>query len=472
LLAQLEFDGQDAPHDPQEFPLERRSFGRFVEQEGLRVGFFEKRTRHTKPPNGLSMGGFFVSGAKPSVPERADTNRRRSEMKKTHVNVGTISHVDHGKTTLTAALTAVQAAQHGGQALAYDEIDRAPEERARGITINVTHVEYESAARHYAHIDCPGHADYIKNMITGAAQMDGAILLVDGSEGPGPQTREHVLLAKQVGVEHLVIFLNKVDVADPDLVELSELEVVELCEKHGFADAPVIKGSALLALQAAKEGLLDGDDIQCIRELVNTLDVAIPDPVRDMDGPFLMPVEDVLTIPGRGTVVTGRVARGCVRVGDEVEMVGLAQEGEPPRAAVVTGTQAFRRDVPEAEAGMNVGILLRGVKRDEVVRGQVIAAPASVEPHGRGQAEFFALPSDEGGRKSAFGVGYMPQFFFGTTDVTGTVCAIEGADSIRPGQRATIGFSLQRPVGIEPGMRFAVREGSRTIGAGVILSVD
>jgi elongation factor Tu len=388
-----------------------------------------------------------------------------------HVNVGTIGHVDHGKTTLTAALSAVQAHRQGGASVAYDEIDRAPEERERGITINTAHVEYESATRHYAHIDCPGHADYIKNMITGAAQMDGAVLLVDGSSGPGPQTREHVLLARQVGVEHLVVFMNKMDVADPDIAELTELEVRELCEQYGYGDVPVVRGSALSALEALREGRPASEDTACIDELVRAMDTFIPAPERDVTGAFMMPVEDVLTISGRGTVVTGRVERGRVKKGDTVELVGLARDGEPT-SAVVTGTQAFRRDVESADAGMNVGLLLRGVGREEVVRGQVIAAPGSIEPHTRGRAELYALTTGEGGRNKPFFAGYMPQFFFGTTDVTGRVVEIEGGDVVRPGDRATIDFELQKPVGTEPGMRFAVREGSRTIGAGVVLAVE
>ncbi len=392
-------------------------------------------------------------------------------MNKLHVNVGTIGHVDHGKTTLTAAITAVQAAAVGGRAMAFDQIDKAPEERERGITIVAAHVEYESAVRHYAHIDCPGHADYVKNMITGASQMDGAILLVDGSQGPQPQTREHVLLARQVGVERVVVFVNKVDAADPELLELVVLEVSELLAAEGYGKVPIVQGSALLALRAAEEGRLDDPAVAPIRELVATLDLAIPDPVRDLEAPFLMPVEDVYSISGRGTVVTGRVGQGLVEVGDRIEIVGLAGDGEAPRSVVVTGTQSFHRDVPRAEAGMNVGLLLRGVKRDEVVRGQVIAAPGSIEPHGGGRAELYALTAEEGGRRTPFGVGYRPQFFFGTTDVTGDLVALPGAELVRPGDRATIDFDLHRPIGLEVGMRFAVREGSRTVGAGIVTAV-
>lgn len=391
-------------------------------------------------------------------------------MNKMHINVGTIGHVDHGKTTLTAALTAVQAARVGGQAVAFEQIDKAPEERARGITINVTHVEYESATRHYAHIDCPGHADYVKNMITGAAQMDGAIVLVDASQGPQPQTREHVLLARQVGVEHVVVFVNKVDIADPELIELVELETVEVLEQYGYTDVPMVRGSALQALNACRDGDSLGEATRCIRELVDVLDAHLPEPDRDLESPFLMPLEDVFTISGRGTVVTGRVSRGVVRVGDEVELVGLSDDTDRPRRVVVTGTQAFRRDVPFVEAGMNVGLLLRGMGRDEVARGQIIAAPGSIQPHREGTAEFFALTKDEGGRHTAFGVGYKPQFFFGTTDVTGTVVFAEGGQVV-PGARVRIGFALSKPVGVELGMRFAMREGRRTVGAGVVTEV-
>ncbi|MEM7352065.1 MAG: elongation factor Tu [Acidobacteriota bacterium] len=392
-------------------------------------------------------------------------------MNKLHVNVGTIGHVDHGKTTLTAAITAVQAAVVGGRAVAFDQIDKAPEERERGITIVAAHVEYESASRHYAHIDCPGHADYVKNMITGASQMDGAILLVDGSQGPQPQTREHVLLARQVGVESMVVFVNKVDAADPELLELVVLEAAELLAAEGYPDVPIVQGSALQALRAIEGGRFDDPAVRPIRQLVETLDRAIPDPVRDLDAPFLMPVEDVYSISGRGTVVTGRVAQGFVAVGDRIEIVGLVGDGDAPRSVVVTGTQAFHRDVPRAEAGMNVGLLLRGVKRDEVVRGQVISAPGSIEPHRGGRAELYALSTEEGGRTTPFGIGYRPQFFFGTTDVTGDVVALDGVDLVLPGDRATVDFDLQRPIGLEVGMRFAVREGSRTVGAGIVTAV-
>jgi len=396
-------------------------------------------------------------------------------MSKEHVNVGTIGHVDHGKTTLTAAITEIQAHRVGGSAVAFDSIDKAPEEKERGITINTAHVEYESEKRHYAHIDCPGHADYIKNMITGAAQMDGAILLVDGSQGPQQQTREHILLAGQVGVKHMVVFLNKTDMPDSDaeLIELVELEVREMLEQQGFSeDTPFIQGSALKALQAAQDGNFDDPWIKGIDTLIKALDEHIPCPERDMTSPFLMPVEDVVTISGRGTVCTGRVSRGSIRVGDKVEIVGLTDDENKAREVVVTGTQMFRKDVASADAGMNVGILLRGVKRDEVQRGQILAAPASIQPHSKGTAEFYALSSKEGGRKKPFMIGYRPQFFFGTTDVTGSITGLHGVDIAMPGSHLTLDFDLHKPVGVEPGMRFAVREGSRTIGAGVVTSVQ
>ncbi len=390
---------------------------------------------------------------------------------KQHVNVGTIGHVDHGKTTLTAALTAIQAAAVGGQAVAFDQIDKAPEERDRGITINASHVEYASGTRHYAHIDCPGHADYIKNMITGAAQMDAGILLVDGSQGPQKQTVEHILLARQVGVDHLVVFVNKVDVADPELLELVEIEVTEQLAAYDYEDVPFVFGSALRALRAiAATGDPDHPDCASIRELVEVLDRHVPVPERDLDGPFLMPIEDVVTITGRGTVVTGRVDRGRLRVGHTVEIVGLLGDGDEPRKVVVTDTQAFRRDVDEVVAGMNVGILLRGVRRHEVARGQLLVAPGSVRPHVQATAELYVLSAAEGGRKTPFGSGYAPQFFFGTTDVTGVV-DVGDAGQVHPGDRATVAFRLLKPVGMEPGVRFAIREGGRTVGAGIVIDV-
>jgi len=388
-------------------------------------------------------------------------------MRPIHVNVGTIGHVDHGKTTLTAAITAVQNLRTGGDVVAYEDIDKAPEERARGITINTAHVTYASDARQYAHIDCPGHADYVKNMICGAAQMDGAILLVDGSQGPQAQTREHVLLAQQVGVRDVVVFVNKCDVADPELLELVELEAVELLDKHGFTDVTVVKGSALLALEAAKEGKLD-DRTQCIVDLVDALDQQVQTPERDVEGPFMLPIEDVHTITGRGTVVTGRVGRGQVRKGDVIELLGVGA----PVEAVVTGTQAFHKDVDVAEAGMNVGLLLRGVGRDDVQRGYTAVAPGSVTPQVKARAEFFALATDEGGRKRPFGEGYQPQFFFGTCDVTGRIVDVDNdTHQVAPGERVEVGFELRHPVGMQNGMRFAVREGGRTIGAGVVTEV-
>ncbi len=392
-------------------------------------------------------------------------------MSKLHLNVGTIGHVDHGKTTLTSAITKVMAALHGGRAMDFDQIDNAPEERARGITINTAHVEYESAERHYAHIDCPGHADYIKNMITGASQMDGAILLVDASQGPQQQTREHILLARQVGVKQMVAFLNKLDVADPELVELVELETRERLSAQGYGEAPVVRGSALRALEAIEAGRLEDPAVRCIVELVETLDRAIAAPARDYVSPFLMPVEDVFTIAGRGTVVTGRVERGVLARQQSVELVGLVDAELRPRVVVVTGIQSFHRDREQARAGDNVGLLLRGVRRDEVERGQVVAAPGSVSAHAEGAAEILALSAEEGGRRTPFGSGYRPQFYFGTTDVTGTIEVLGERPVVQPGERVAIGFVLDRPVGLGPGMRFAMREGGRTIGAGLVTSV-
>lgn len=391
---------------------------------------------------------------------------------KIHVNVGTIGHVDHGKTTLTTAITKIQAHLFGGKAKNFDEIDSAPEEKARGITINTAHVEYETANRHYAHIDCPGHADYIKNMITGASQMDGGILLVDGSQGPQKQTIEHILLARQVNVKNLVVFVNKVDVADPELLELVEMEVTEQLAAQGYTDVPFVYGSALKASQAADASNWDSDDLKCIQNLMDALDSRIPDPVRDFASPFMMPVENVHTISGRGTVVTGRIERGVIKVGDEIEIVGLVSDDEKPRRAVVTGTQAFHKDVPEARAGMNVGILLRGLKKEEIEKGQVIAAPNSIKPHKAAVAEFYALTEKEGGRHKPFSSGYQPQFFFGTTDVTGRIDVQTENGTVNPGDRTTIKIGLFKAVGMEPGVRFAVREGSKTIGAGIITAVE
>ncbi|MCL4226128.1 MAG: elongation factor Tu [Myxococcales bacterium] len=382
------------------------------------------------------------------------------------VNVGTIGHVDHGKTTLTAAITQVMARRHGGQGLAFDQIDSAPEEKARGVTINLAHVEYASARRRYAHVDCPGHADYVKNMITGASQMDGAILLVDGTQGSQDQTREHVLLARQVGVEHLVVFVNKLDVADPELVDLVILDLDELLRGLGYADVPVVKGSALGALAAVTAGRLDDPWVAAIELLVETLDRAIPDPVRDLAAPFLLAVEGVHTIDGIGTVVTGRVARGVLRVGETVEIVG--RKDGAVEDVVVTGVESFHRAQRQAQAGENVGLRLRGVRRDEIARGMVLAAPGSLAPHVGGKAELFLLTAREGGRKKAIRSGYRPQLFVGATDVTAT---LDVGVELLPGARAEVGFTLDRPIALEPGVRFAVREGGRTIGAGVVTAV-
>jgi len=386
-------------------------------------------------------------------------------MKKLHVNIGTIGHVDRGKTTLTAALTFVAAKKSGGIALDFEQIDRAPEERERGITITAKHLKYETATRVYAHIDCPGHADYVKNMIAGASQMDGAILLVDGSSGPMPQTREHVLLARQVGVKNLVVFINKVDLADAELLDLVELETRELLELHGFTGAKVVRGSALKALNAAKAG--GGADTACIEQLLDTLDAAIPDPVRDELGPFLMPVEDVFTIGGRGTVVTGRVQRGRLRVGAVVEVLGADGVVEP---VVVTSIEMFHQLLDEATAGDNAALLLRGVERAAVNRGCIVVTPGSVKPHLDGEAELFVLTAKEGGRHTPFASGYMPQFFFGATDVTGAL-RVPDDGVVNPGDHARVGFTLKKAVGIEVGMRFALREGGRTVGAGVITAL-
>ncbi|MEM1414968.1 MAG: elongation factor Tu [Myxococcota bacterium] len=385
---------------------------------------------------------------------------------KTHVNVGTIGHADHGKTTLTAALSAVMAHRHGGQARRFTEIDKTPEERTRGITIVASHVLYQSASRRYAHIDCPGHADYVKNMITGAAQMDGAILLLDGTQGVQAQTREHLVLARQVGVRHLVAFINKVDVADPELVELVELEGRELLEAYGYGDAPVVRGSAREALLAAERGDFEGEAVRCIDALVAALDAHVPDPVRDLGMPFFMPIEGVYGIKGRGTVVSGRVDRGALEVGGVLEVLG---GDAAPREVVVKGIQAFHEDLERAEAGLNVGLNLRGVERREVARGQVLVAPGSVQPRAAGLAEVVLLAPAEGGRHTALGSGYMPQLWFGATDVTATLAT---DDALPPGGRGVVSFALGRPVALEVGMRFAIREGGRTVGAGVIRDVD
>ena len=386
-------------------------------------------------------------------------------MHKTHLNVGTIGHVDHGKTTLTAALCTVMAHRHGGDARAFADIDRAPEERRRGITINRTHVRYESATRIYAHVDCPGHADFVKNMIAGAAQMDGAILLVDGSQGPQEQTREHVVLARQLGVEHLIVFVNKADIADAELLELVQLETQEILEAYGYVDVPFVVGSALVALQAAEAGRFD-DDVRCIDQLVETMDASIPDPERDREGAFLMPVEGVCTITGLGTVVTGCVERGALSVGDSVELIG---PGAPDRPVVVKGIEAFHQPIERAEAGLSVGLLLRNVPKDAVDRGFVVVAPGTVHARTEGTAEIFLLSAAEGGRHTAMKSGYQPQLWFGATDVTASLRFED--EQLDPGAHGTVSLALMRAVPLEPGMRFAMREGGRTVGAGVIKSV-
>jgi elongation factor Tu len=388
------------------------------------------------------------------------------ERTKPHVNVGTIGHVDHGKTTLTAAITTVLSTKFGGEAKAYDQIDAAPEEKARGITINTAHVEYETANRHYAHVDCPGHADYVKNMITGAAQMDGAILVVSAADGPMPQTREHILLARQVGVPYIVVFMNKADmVDDKELLDLVEMEVRELLSKYEFPgdDTPIVIGSALKALEGDKGELGEG----AILKLAEALDTYIPEPKRALDGPFLMPVEDVFSISGRGTVVTGRVERGIVKVGEEIEIVGL----KPTQKTVCTGVEMFRKLLDQGQAGDNVGVLLRGTKREEVERGQVLAKPGSITPHTKFTAEIYVLSKDEGGRHTPFFQGYRPQFYFRTTDVTGTIELPAGTEMVMPGDNISITVTLIQPIAMEEGLRFAIREGGRTVGAGVVAKV-
>ena len=392
--------------------------------------------------------------------------KAKFERTKPHVNVGTIGHVDHGKTTLTAAITKVMAAKYGGEAKAYDQIDAAPEEKARGITINTAHVEYETANRHYAHVDCPGHADYIKNMITGAAQMDGAILVVSAADGPMPQTREHILLARQVGVPYIVVYMNKCDmVDDAELLELVEMEVRELLSKYEFPgdDIPIIKGSALKALEGDKGELGE----ESIFKLAEGLDSYIPTPKRAIDGPFLMPIEDVFSISGRGTVVTGRVERGVVKVGEEIEIVGI----RPTLKTICTGVEMFRKLLDQGQAGDNVGVLLRGTKREEVERGQVLAKPGSITPHTHFTAEIYVLSKDEGGRHTPFFNGYRPQFYFRTTDVTGSVELPAGTEMVMPGDNVSITVRLIAPIAMEEGLRFAIREGGRTVGAGVVAKV-
>jgi elongation factor Tu len=388
------------------------------------------------------------------------------ERTKPHVNVGTIGHVDHGKTTLTAAMTAVLAKKFGGEAKAYDQIDAAPEEKARGITINTAHVEYETAKRHYAHVDCPGHADYVKNMITGAAQMDGAILVVSAADGPMPQTREHILLARQVGVPYIIVFMNKCDmVDDAELLELVEMEVRELLSKYDFPgdDIPIVKGSALKAMEGDAGEMGEG----AIMKLADALDTYIPQPQRALDGAFLMPVEDVFSISGRGTVVTGRIERGIVKVGEEIEIVGL----RPTQKTTCTGVEMFRKLLDQGQAGDNVGVLLRGTKREDVERGQVLAKPGSITPHTKFSAEIYVLSKDEGGRHTPFFQGYRPQFYFRTTDVTGAIELPAGTEMVMPGDNISITVQLIAPIAMEEGLRFAIREGGRTVGAGVVAKI-
>ncbi len=399
--------------------------------------------------------------------------KAKFERNKPHVNIGTIGHVDHGKTTLTAAITMALSQQGGAAAMRYDEIDKAPEEKARGITINTSHVEYETPNRHYAHVDCPGHADYVKNMITGAAQMDGAILVVSAADGPMPQTREHILLARQVGVPYIIVFMNKTDqVDDPELLELVEMEIRELLSSYDFPgdDIPIVPGSALLALEALTEGKIakETESCQCIFNLMEAVDSYIPTPERAADKPFLMPVEDVFSITGRGTVATGRVERGTIKVQDTVEIVGLTEE---TRNVVVTGVEMFRKLLDQAIAGDNIGLLLRGVQRNEIERGQVLAKPNSIKPHTHFNGEVYVLTKEEGGRHTPFFPGYRPQFYFRTTDVTGSIELPEGVEMVMPGDNIQMTIKLITPIAIEEGLRFAIREGGRTVGAGVVASV-
>jgi elongation factor Tu len=394
-------------------------------------------------------------------------SKEKFERKKPHLNVGTIGHVDHGKTTLTAAITKVCAETWGGTYSAFDKIDNAPEERARGITISTSHVEYDSLARHYAHVDCPGHADYVKNMITGAAQMDGAILVVSAADGPMPQTREHILLSKQVGVPYIIVFMNKADMVDDDeLLELVEMEVRELLDQYDFPgdDTPIVIGSATKAL----EGDTSDIGVPAILKLVEQLDQYIPEPVRAIDQPFLMPIEDVFSISGRGTVVTGRIARGIVKVGEEVEIVGIRDT----QKTTCTGVEMFRKLLDEGRAGENVGVLLRGTKRDDVERGQVLTKPGAVTPHTKFEGEVYVLSKDEGGRHTPFFKGYKPQFFFETTDVTGSCELPEGIEMVMPGDNVNMQVELISPIAMEEGQRFAIREGGRTVGAGVVVKIN
>ena len=399
--------------------------------------------------------------------------KEKFDKSKVHVNVGTIGHVDHGKTTLTAAITMYCANKGKAAAMKYDEIDKAPEEKARGITINTAHVEYQTDKRHYAHVDCPGHADYVKNMITGAAQMDGAILVVAATDGPMPQTREHVLLARQVGVPYIVVFLNKCDqVDDEELLELVDMEVRDILNKYEFPgdNTPIIRGSALMAMQAGVAGKFDDPAFGPIQELLDTLDTYIPDPERATDQPFLMPVEDVFTITGRGTVATGRVERGIVKMNDKVELVGLRNDNSTLET-VVTGVEMFRKLLDFAEAGDNIGLLLRGIRREDIERGQVLAKPGTIHPHTHFTSQVYVLTKEEGGRHTPFFNGYRPQFYFRTTDVTGTIALPKGVEMVMPGDNIDMEIKLITPIAIEQGLRFAIREGGRTVGSGVVAQI-
>ena len=386
-----------------------------------------------------------------------------------HANIGTIGHVDHGKTTLTAAIASYLAGKGMAQAMRYDEIDKAPEEKERGITINTSHIEYRTNKRHYAHVDCPGHADYVKNMITGAAQMDGAILVVAATDGPMPQTREHILLARQVGVPYIVVFMNKMDIADPELADLVEMEIRELLTSYGFDgdNTPIIRGSAVKALEACQAGKFDDPACACIQELMDAVDSYIPTPKRAIDQPFLMPVEDVFTITGRGTVATGRVERGILKVGDVVDIVGMGSKLN----TTVTGVEMFRKLLDEAQAGDNIGALLRGINRDQIERGQVLAKPGTIHPHTKFTAQVYVLKKEEGGRHTPFFNGYRPQFYFRTTDITGTIALPEGTEMVMPGDNITMKIELINPIAIEKGLRFAIREGGRTVGSGVVTEI-
>jgi elongation factor Tu len=396
--------------------------------------------------------------------------KEKFDRSKTHVNIGTIGHVDHGKTTLTSAICQYSALKGLADKMRYEDIDKAPEEKARGITINTAHVEYQTAKRHYAHVDCPGHADYVKNMITGAAQMDGAILVVSAADGPMPQTREHILLARQVGVPYIVVFMNKMDQADPELAELVEMEIRELLSSYNFPGdtTPIVKGSALKACEACERGDLNSEDLKPIQELLDVIDSYIPDPAREIDKPFLMPVEDVFTITGRGTVATGRVERGTVKVGDVVELVGM-KEGSSK--TTVTGVEMFRKLLDEAQAGDNVGLLLRGVERKDIERGQVLCKPDSIKPHTEFTAQVYVLKKEEGGRHTPFFNGYRPQFYFRTTDVTGTINLEPGVEMVMPGDNVEMTIELIHPIAMEQGLKFAIREGGRTVGSGRVASI-